>query len=244
MKNLNAILWLGLTASASIFANVTGVNLCSTGFATATTSGCGSAINSPAANNLLADGNWYTSNSSGSFQSQSFVTVNNAYPLQNGGPWPANGAASAWIVPGSDQSTVYGSQAFYYSTSFTLDGTVDLAALSIAGFWITDDSGAGIFLNGVAVGQAMLPPANSVGGPMTPFLITQGDPMLGQAAFVVGSNVITFGVNNIGSSVTGVRVQFSDISEAPEPATFVLIGCSLAAISISRRRLLRAVDHQ
>jgi len=100
----------------ALFCSATPITICSTGLATANGSGCGTQINSPAANNLMADGNWYvSSSSSGSFYSQAFVTVNNAFPVQNAGPWLANntndangfGLNSSWITPASNQSALF-----------------------------------------------------------------------------------------------------------------------------------------
>src|SRR5450432_2576865 len=141
---------LGSAAFAGSF------TICSTGFATATTSGCGAAVVSPAANNLTADGNWYVaSNSSGTFLSQAFVTINNSYPIQNAGPWLANnandsngvGAGSSWITPTNSQGATYVNNAYYFATSFSLAG-YQASSAQINGYWLADDYGGGIFLNG------------------------------------------------------------------------------------------------
>ena len=223
--------------------------LCSTGFSTASGSGCGSAINSPAANNLLPDGNWYVaSNSSGTFQSQAFVTVNNALPLQAPGPWLADDANSAWLTATNNQnaSVANGTQSFF-STNFTLTAG-QVANAVIAGSWLADDYGTGIFLNGVAVAQSQLPAFGSLGGPMTAFSIKQGT-LPGDAMFVTGQNTITFGfmndatnhgaINSPNPGVTGARVLITQADSVPpavpEPATFGLLAVALGAMVFVHR---------
>lgn len=259
MKRTIQFLLLSTLGSAAFAGNFT---ICSTGFATATTSGCGPAINSPGANNLTADGNWYVaSNSSGTFLSQAFVTINNSYPVQNAGPWLANnandingvGAGSSWVVPGNNQGSTYINSAYYYSTQFSLAGT-QASTASINGYWLADDYGGGVFLNGVTVNQASLPIFGGLGGPMVPFSISNGNANLGQATFNGGQNTLTFGVvndstnhgtSNGGNTPTGVRVVFSNASvngadSVPEPSSILLIGAGLLGCGIfahRRRRL-------
>lgn len=214
--------------------------LCSTGEVTATVAGCGTAINSPAANNLLPDGNWYvSSNSSGTFQSQAYVTINNSIPLQAAGPWLANDSSSAWITPTNNQNGQFinGTQIFY-SSQFTLTAAQASSAV-VSGSWLADDYGTGVFLNGIEVAQSSLPLFGSTGGPMVPFTITGG--------FTTGQNVITFGfkndatnggtITNPATGPTGARILITQAASGvtPEPATFGILAAGICAMVLARR---------
>jgi PEP-CTERM motif len=249
MKRTIFFLLLSALASVAFAGNFT---ICSTGFATATPSGCVAAINSPAANNLTADGNWYgAANSSGTFLSQAFVTINNSYPVQSGGPWLANnmndsngvGVGSSWITPSNNQAATFINGAYYFSILFNLSG-FQASTAQITGYWLADDYGGGIFLNGVSVGQSSLPVFGGVGGPMVPFSISNGNPSLGQATFSGGQNTLTFGsVNDStnhglqtgGNTPTGARVLFTSstataTASVPEPGTIILMGAGLIGL--------------
>lgn len=247
MKHTTQLILLGAFAGA-VFAG--DINICSTGFNTATVSGCGAAINSPASNNLTADGNWYqASNTSGTMMGQAYVTVNNAFPVQTAGPWLANnandsngiGAGSSWIVPTQSQGfqgTAYINGPYYFATQFSLT-SAQVATASLSGYWLADDYGGGIYLNGANVGQSSMPAFGGLGGPMVPFSITQG---VGGASYQMGTNVLTFGVTNDSSNVpgidqspTGVRVLFTSAS-VPEPGTLFLMGTGLIGAGLLSRR--------
>ena len=247
MKRKIQFLLVPAAVSVAFAGNLT---VCSTGFATAGSSGCAvaAAIVSPSANNLTADGNWYTaSNSSGTFLAQSFVTVNNAYPVQNVGPWLANDASSAWVTPGNSQGAIYANATYYFGQNFQVVSGQQSAA-HIAGMWLADDYGAGIYLNGNAVAQAALPVFGGLGGPMVAFSVNNGGS--GQAQFVAGNNNITFGVVNDstnrnslsgGSTPTGLRVFITAAdTNAPEPGTIFLLGGGLAALVFLGRRRAQA----
>lgn len=256
---IQILLMTGLVgiASAADFA------ICSTGFPLIGSSGCGVAINAPPANNLTADGNWYVaSSSSGTFMGKAFVTVNNSYPVgptnPSLNPWLANnandingrGVGSSWLVPGIDQSSQYANNlTTYFAQQFAL-GSVQAAKASINGYWLADDYGGGIFLNGISVSQSSLPVFGGLGGPMVPFSITNGNASLGQATFQA-NNTIVFGVVNdttnhgatdcriayCGTSPTGVRVLFTSGGDGvPEPSTYLLLGAGLAGLGILARR--------
>ena len=254
---INTLVRLASFCLISSLASAASITICNTGLGSANASSCGAAVNSPAANNLLPDGNWYAAaNSSGTFLSQAFVTVNNSAPVQNAGPWLANntndsngvGAGSYWITPSSNQAANFANGNFFYSTTFNLTG-FNLANVILSGFWLADDYGGGIFLNGVAVGQASQPAFGSEGGPMVGFTITQGNPNLGQAVFNNGINTLTFGVVNDstnhgliagGSTPTGLRVVFTTANDlgsgVPEPASLILAAPCLAILAWTRRR--------
>ena len=220
--------------------------VCSTGFAVASTSGCGAAITSPAANTLSADGNWYVaSNSSGTFLSQAFVTINNSFPVgptnPGSNPWLANDANSSWITPTNNQATTYPNAQYFYGTNFSLTSGQATSA-QITGSWLADDYGTGIFLNGVGVGQSSLPAFGGLGGPLVFFSISNGG--VGQAQFQINNNSLVFGLANDstnhgllagGNTPTGLRVQIS-ATAVPEPGTILLMGAGLAGVLVARRR--------
>jgi len=213
--------------------------VCSTGFATATTSGCGSAIVSAAANNLTADGNWYVAaNSSGTFQAQAFVTVNGSYPVAPGFPWLANDANSAWITITNNQAATYVNANYFFGTTFQV-ASGQQGQAHIAGMWLADDYGQGIYLNGVATTQASMPIFGGLGGPMVAFSITNGG--VGQAQFLGGTNYLTFGVTNdsktSGFTPTGLRVLITAAdTNAPEPGTLLLTGGGMVGLALLARR--------
>jgi hypothetical protein len=244
---MRGIAFFLMTALASA-AYAGSFTLCSTGESTATTAGCGAAINSPAANNLSPDGNWYaSSNASGSFLSQTFVTINNASPLQNAGTWLANngndsngvGTGSAWVTPSANQGQVYANGQYYYSTQFILTAA-QAATAAISGYWLSDDYGVGVYLNGIAIPQASLPVFGGVGGPMVAFNISSG--------FTGGNNVLTFGEMNDSTnhgtlpntnSTTGIRVLISSATAAqvvPEPGMLAVMGIGIVGIGVIARR--------
>lgn len=239
-----------LLLSCALGCSASTVILCSTGETTASGAGCGLSVNSPAANNLTPDGNWFVASGTGGvFQSQAFVTVNNSLPLQAAGPWLANDGGSAWLTPGSNQATTYIDGSFtYFAQTFGLTAG-QLANVVIKGSWLADDYAAGIFLNGAVVPESSFPLFGGEGGPMVPFTITQGT-VPGEPMFVTGSNTIVFAVENDasnrgavtspGNTPTGVRILITEADSiapgVPEPATFGLLMGGFGALLLVRRR--------
>jgi hypothetical protein len=143
---------------------------------------------------------------------------------------------SEWIAPYSNESELMigsfpgpgynGPGIYQYQTTFTV---TDTAIASISGQWFTDNVGVSILLNGEAIVGASCAPAFSAGTDFsagTSFNIysvtssgtassVAAGTVTGPATFVPGSfmgtttlglNTLTFTVNNIGSSPTGLQV--------------------------------------
>jgi len=110
----------------------------------------------------------------------------------------------------------------------------------IVGRRLADDYGAGVFLNGVSVGQSALPAFSGESGPMEVFALNGAYP--GGASFNVGQNILTFAVlsdatnhgtiNDSSNTPTGLRGVFTQADSAPtvpEPSTFALVGSGIGA---------------
>ena len=142
------------------------------------------------------------------------------------GPWTANGPASAWIAPHSEQFLGEPPGTYDYRTTFNLGG--DPSTAKITGEWAVDNS-AILYLNGVNTG---------ITAPdflqLYPFALTGG--------FQAGTNTLDFVVTNAGvnNNPTGIQVHFSSatvqaaaptLNVAPAAATYggsVALSASLA----------------
>ncbi len=125
------------------------------------------------------------------------ATSTGGFPIP---PWNGDSAASAWITPSTNTNTDAAPGTYHYRTSFDLTG-LDRMQAQIAGRWASDDLGVDILVNGVSTGF------KSGGfGAYTPFRITSG--------FVVGTNTLTFVVNNGGTAPnpSGLRVELSGVA--------------------------------
>lgn len=141
-------------------------------------------------------------------------------PLPAG--WAANTSSARWVTTpgtaakgagsgGANPQRVSGT--FDYTLTFTMPAGAQLATVSITGSGAADDS-ATIYVNGVLVsGQSLSSAASS-----NSFTLDSSN-----AAFVSGSNTITFRVNNVtNKSDTGLFINsFSGSVIVPETAAYL-----------------------
>ncbi len=157
------------------------------------------------------------------------TVTDTAFPFP---PWVANnytpGAGSRWIGPEASSQGPAGN--YRYRTTFTLPANTNLSTVSINGLWSTDDGSINININGNPTGAVA-----SGFNALWPFSITSG--------FVLGTNVLTFDLNNAGGP-TGLRVDrmVGTYQVIPEPGA-LLLAISAAGICVAlvqrRRKVLR-----
>ncbi|MFT5110077.1 MAG: hypothetical protein ACI8XO_003800 [Verrucomicrobiales bacterium] len=145
------------------------------------------------------------------------------------GPWLGDSPTSTWLVPTVDTNGLAGD--YFYETTFDISG--DASTASIFGRWAVDNEGVDILLNGVPTGNAN--PNGFAGWTDFSVAANEGD------IFNVGSNTLTFRVNNAGQLAdppgpTGLRVEFlsSTVAPIPEPSSLGL--CAIALLTVLRRR--------
>jgi len=120
------------------------------------------------------------------------VVYSDGFPI---GPWLYNDAVSKWIAPRADAGEWNSPGIYVYTLSFSLHGFKHETA-EIRGFWVSDNNGADIMINGKSTGFFTVYDAFRYG--FSPFEIKEG--------FVNGINTISFVVNN-GEAPTGLRVM-------------------------------------
>jgi hypothetical protein len=137
-----------------------------------------------------------------------------------------NPAICTGVLPFGVRGSAIGT--YVYSIDFDLTG-LDPSTAQIAGQWMSDGLGLGIWLNGVRVdGPGML---SSTFASFTNFSINSN--------FVAGVNRLSFEIDNRGD-VAGFRAMLSGTADVngviPEPASYVLMGFGLAGLALLRRR--------
>jgi hypothetical protein len=135
--------------------------------------------------------------------------------------WIADDTISTWIGPNNDMQLDGPVGLYDYQTTFDLTGMNPNTTI-VTGQWSSDNGGIDILINGLSTGNT-----TSNFYTWSPFTIGSG--------FVAGVNTLDFIVQNDGGP-TGVRVELSAV-DAPEPASFLLIGTGLAGLGIFRRKL-------
>ena len=191
------------------------------------------------------DGNWTVNGT------QAFVTDQSRYPFPL---WNKSSDAS-WISPQADYDgrSDASDTTFLFSTTFTLPARFRSASILMR--VASDNALQDVTLNGVSVGYPtamMILFGNSVPtkviGDGTGFTAGLGPTLSVSAGLQPGLNTLNFFVRNSATTAdnvgnpSGLMAAFtSDVIEAPEPASFALIGgglALLALLSAGRRRIL------
>lgn len=168
------------------------------------------------------------------FNSSAQANINSAGYLS------ANNSDSAWVGPAGANVNAPES---IYRIAIDIDLTgLDLASVDLSGFWLSDNQGLDILVNGTSTGQTnngshtSLPSAY----PANAFSITLAD------GLVAGVNTLEFewgngpagGAGSQNPNPTHVRVEFTEATSSvvPVPAAAWLFGSALAGLGWVRRK--------
>ena len=158
--------------------------------------------------------------------------------LNTAGYLSANTADSAWIGPSF--ANVNTPESVYAVAIDSVLTGIDLSSVELAGFWVTDNQGLDIRVNGFSTGQTNNGnhPAAPSASPANAFSISLED------GLISGINTIEFvwgngpagGAGSQNPNPTHARVEFTSAASSviPIPAAVWLFGSALAALGWRR----------
>ena len=161
------------------------------------------------------------------------LTSANGFPIT---PWVGDNTTSRWIAPNTNSEVTALPGIYTYSTTFDLTG-FDVSTAKIEGLWSVDNIGAGILLNGKALGIV-----NNGGFEFfTPFTISSG--------FQNGINTLEFLVSNWNNSTgqntsTGLRTELIGTADlaataVPEPSDIMGTAIAFGSVVLLKRKLTK-----